>query len=424
MKGFLFTYVMTYGGAAAALFNPFIGLLIYCCFAIVRPEAMWHWAVPQGGSYSRILAIALLLGWLGKGLGDWNFGHARPIVWTLLAYVGWVVGSTLFGGYPTTWTFLDNSSKYVLPWLVGITVVRSLEQVRTLAWVLMLSQAYVALEANREWTFGNREYVAQGFAGMDNNCNAIAMVAGTGLAYFLGMSTEKVSLRWLCFVSAGLMAHYPMFANSRGGMLALVVVAFVSFVLLPKQPRHYWYFTLAVLVGLRLAGPMVWERFNTSFESGDSLDYSAQSRLDLWTDALHMMQRYPLFGVGPDNFGNVVVEYGWPRGKECHSLWMQTGAELGLPGLLLLVAFYGQTLFYVYQLSRTLDVAELWSSCLARAVIASLIGFSVAAQFVSLEGLELPYYIVLIGASLSKLAPQTAQHAIPWSVAAWPRPSV
>jgi hypothetical protein len=37
-------------------------------------------------------------------------------------------------------------------------------------------------------------------------------------------------------------------------------------------------------------------------------------------------------------------------------------------------------------------------------VIASLAGFAVAAQFVSLEGLEVPYYIVLIGAGALKLA--------------------
>jgi hypothetical protein len=39
-------------------------------------------------------------------------------------------------------------------------------------------------------------------------------------------------------------------------------------------------------------------------------------------------------------------------------------------------------------------------------VIASLAGFVVAAQFVSLDLLEHPYYITLIGAGLLKLASQ------------------
>ena len=41
MKGLIFTYAMTYGGALASLFDPFVGLLIYVCFAIVKPESMW-----------------------------------------------------------------------------------------------------------------------------------------------------------------------------------------------------------------------------------------------------------------------------------------------------------------------------------------------------------------------------------------------
>ena len=73
MKGLIFTYVLTYGGALLAVFNPYVGLLIYVCFAIIKPEAMWHWNVPIG-NYSRIVAIGLLLGWLLNGMG--NFAGA------------------------------------------------------------------------------------------------------------------------------------------------------------------------------------------------------------------------------------------------------------------------------------------------------------------------------------------------------------
>ena len=37
-------------------------------------------------------------------------------------------------------------------------------------------------------------------------------------------------------------------------------------------------------------------------------------------------------------------------------------------------------------------------------MIASIFGFALAAQFVSLPGLETPYYIVLLGAGALKLA--------------------
>src|SRR3954462_6824141 len=94
MKGLLFTYGLTYGGAIVSLFNPFIGLLVYVCFAIIRPESLWHWSVPAG-NYSRIVALALLAGWAMKGFGNWNFGRAKPIVYALLGYWLWACLSAL-----------------------------------------------------------------------------------------------------------------------------------------------------------------------------------------------------------------------------------------------------------------------------------------------------------------------------------------
>jgi hypothetical protein len=52
-------------------------------------------------------------------------------------------------------------------------------------------------------------------------------------------------------------------------------------------------------------------------------------------------------------------------------------------------------------------------------VIASITGFAVSAQFVSLVGLEAPYYVVLMGAGALKLSwmPQVkaAAHPAIWS---------
>src|SRR5262245_51866966 len=95
MKGLIFTYLLTYGGATASLFNPFVGLLVYVCFAIVKPESMWPWGVSEG-NYSRIVAIALLVGWAFKGFGKWEFGKARPIVLALLGYLVWAFIGTTF----------------------------------------------------------------------------------------------------------------------------------------------------------------------------------------------------------------------------------------------------------------------------------------------------------------------------------------
>ena len=85
--GLLFTVTLAYGGAVLSLFRPYYGLLVYVCFAIVRPEDMWPWSV-QGGNYSRIIALAMMGGWLwhicltfitGRGV-SFRFGNGKSVV--------------------------------------------------------------------------------------------------------------------------------------------------------------------------------------------------------------------------------------------------------------------------------------------------------------------------------------------------------
>ena len=405
MKGLIFTYAMAYGGAVVALYNPFYGLLIYVCFAIIRPESLWFWSVPTG-NYSRIVAVALLIGWALRGFGSWRFGRSRATVFAFIGFWSWAVLSTLFAAADGEigLRYVESLGKILLPFVVGITLIDSTAKLKALAWTIMLSQGYVAWELNLSfWQGFNRIYWV-GFAGLDNNSVAIAMVTGAGLAFFLGLHERVWWRKWLAFVGAGLMAHSVMFAFSRGGILALAMTGLLSFILIDKRPKQFAYLALAAAVGLALAGPEVRERFATTFAAPEERDESAQSRLDMWGHCWQIMQENPVLGVGPDHWPLIAAQYGWPAGKEAHSLWLQTGAELGLPGFALLLAFYLITAWRLWPLARRRGlVADEWDIAVARMYIASVVGFMASAQFVSLEGLELPYYIALIGAGALKL---------------------
>ncbi|MGH7127595.1 MAG: hypothetical protein ACREIV_03435, partial [Planctomycetaceae bacterium] len=150
MKGLIFTYALTYGGAVVSLFHPFYGLLIYICFAIIRPESLWHWSVPQGGNYSRIVAIGLLLGWMLHGFGNWNLGKAKPIVAAFIAFWCWAVVTSATAKADSSLGFMqvEEYAKVLAPFLVGMTTIRTIRQVKQLAWVLVLSQGYLAYEFN------------------------------------------------------------------------------------------------------------------------------------------------------------------------------------------------------------------------------------------------------------------------------------
>ncbi len=419
-KGLIFTYALTYGGAAVSLVKPWYGLLVYVAFAILRPESLWYWSVPQG-NYSRIVAIALLLGWVLHQFGDWKWGKGRIVVLSLLGFLGWMIISALVAPIKEMgFLAVECMAKVVLPFVVGVTLIDSVKQLKQLAWVIVLSQGYVAYELNLMYMNGFNRVTEIGFGGMDNNCVAIAMDTGLGAALFLGMgSTGRWWARLVALIAAGSMLHVVLISDSRGGMLGAILTGGISFILLPKRPIHYVVAVIGLGLALHFAGEGVRERFMTTFADKTQRDASAESRVVLWSACWEEIKANPVFGVGPAHWQFVVAKYGFPRGKAAYTLWLQEAAELGLPGLFFLVLMYASCAKRLWPyLRESVPVCDPWVRDIARMTIAALVGFAVSAQFVSLDGLELPYYVVMLGAGALKLSSRWEEATAPEAAAA------
>lgn len=411
MKGLIFTYVLTYGGAVASIFSPLAGLLIYVAFSILMPPALWHWSVPIG-NYSRIIGVAFLGGWALNGMGDGRFGAARPIAVNLCWYLGWVVASTFMSPDPSAgMPFVEFLAKIVLPFLAGVTLISSAERMRMLSWTMLVSCAYLAFECNMAY-LGGLSIEAEGFRMLDNNTFSIFMVAGYGMAIVKAFEEEVLWRRLACFGMAAAMAHVPMLSFSRGGMLGILVASLAAVYLIEKSLRTWQMVAAAAVVGAVLAGPSVIDEFGTLFNKAEQRDASAQSRIDLWTDCVRAATTSPVFGIGQGRWQHVAANYGWPDGKAAHSLWFQTVAELGFPGVAILLLFYLRTIWISWRLIPYAETREQRTH--AKMTIASLFGFAVSASFLSVDGFEFPFYVAMLGACNAKLIMQGAQK-ISWA---------
>ena len=87
--------------------------------------------------------------------------------------------------------------------------------------------------------------------------------------------------------------------------------------------------------------------------------------------------------------------------------------------MIFLTLFYGVSLKRLWPMTRErCPVADPWFRCGSRMVIASTVGFAIPAQFISLKGLEVPFYIILLGAGILKQASApTAEERAPAAAA-------
>lgn len=403
--GLIFTYGMTISGSVLSLISPFHGLLIYVCFALVKPEALWPWDV-GAGNYSRIVAVSMLLGWSYTRSANFRLGTALPTAVVLVVYWIWsVVGTFHAPVQDIAWGFTEMLTKIVIPVLVGVTTIDSIGKLKALAWVIAGSIGFVAYQMNMYYFSGWNKLYFDGFAGLDNNGVACMFVSALGVPFFLFMTCKPWWQKAAALGLGAMIAHCIQFSFSRGGMLAMVCLGLAAFIVIRKTPKRVMGFALAIIVALYFTGPEVRDRFMSMFvEEEGKKEASAQSRIDLWRDCWDVMKQKPIYGLGPDHWPLIAHKYGWIEGKEAHSLWVQTGAEQGFPGIVLLLGFYGCCMIYLWRMIL-FDEGTTPPEVLdcARMALTSLVGFVVSAQFVTVETLEIPYFIVLLGMGALKL---------------------
>lgn len=414
MKGLILTYVIAIAGTVGALRYPLFGLYIYVGFAVMRPQGIFGWAGDLSG-ISWWVGIATLIGWAFKGFGNWQFGRARWIVVALTAFLVWFALSSVLALNPglafEQWT---NLSKLVLPFFVGITMMRSQKDWLPMWWIIVLSMGYVGVEMNIDYAVKGYNTASEGFAGMDNNFFGLALVTVLGPAIVLAVYSRTWPQRIAAAVAAAAILHTILLTFSRGAFLGILTIGATAFVMIPKRPRNVFGVLIFVLIALRFTGPQLAERYATIFVPAEQRDTSSESRIDLWRDCLLVIQEFPVFGVGPANWRTIAARYGWPPGKSAHSVWMESAAENGLPGALFLLLFFLIAALKLWPIARQRVTEEnRFETALAAGGVLSIAGFIVTGQFVSAPSLEVPYYVVMTGIAMLRSRPQPAVAAVP-----------
>jgi len=271
----------------------------------------------------------------------------------------------------------------------------------------------------RRFDVGGAQWRLAGLYYYDANDFAILAVTAVPLGIYFGLTQPQLHRRLMSLAGLVVLLVAFIWSGSRGGFLALLaVVAF--FLFRYTAMRLPWRVLIAALIiatGWMTASDRYWTQMTTILHTDD--DYNRTSlngREQIWRRGIGYMLSHPLFGVGASNFGvaegtispharlqerAIGVRWNAP-----HNSFVQVGAELGVPGLLLLLAVMGSAFGALRRVTRVDGASSRWSRAppqLAQALQASLVGFVVGAFFLSLAYSEMLYSLVAFAVALRKV---------------------
>jgi O-antigen ligase len=342
------------------------------------------------------------------------------IAFVLLGLVGAPFGLSLGA---SAQYFLDSYSKMVIHALLLFVVVRAVRDVWLLVWAyvwscaLMIYLAIFVLEAEQ---IGSQVMRIHGMGAYDSNdfgCIAIAGVPLTLVTFHTARWPGKIAS---ALILVGIGVSFAK-SGSRGGFLGLLAVGLAILLTLRIVPVVKRALLAAVVaLALVLSAPQgYWEQMSTMLDIEEDYNWSSvDGRKQIAERGIGYMLQYPVFGVGMSNFGRAEITISDKARATApgegifmaapHNTYVQVGAELGVPSLLLWCSLIFGSMYSLRRLRKRVPQAwrtgtreETFLFYLLHYLPLSFLGFAVTSMFVSFAYLEPLYVLVAIAGGVT-----------------------
>lgn len=388
------------------------GVSVYIAAAVGRVSDVFpmlaplHLALLSAGL--AIVCVALDTGALSRINASLNFATS----WCVLGILLWAVLGVPTSLWPGGSVGIIRTMllKVVVMYFVVIGAVRHPRDVTRLLAVFVGSTALYAVMVLIRFRSDPSAIRDLGLYDYDANDFATLIACTVPLAVHLVVTRFARIPRAAGLAAVGALLLAFIWANSRGGFLALLAG---SLILLfgYRAVRALYRFSVAgvlALAFLAAASPSFWARMDSIADPGQDYNMtSSEGRLQLWERGIGYMMARPVFGVGAGGFptaeGTLSSESkeaeAHGRGlkwSEPHNSFVQAGAELGLPGLLIFIAM-------LWTAARGLRRME--DPGLATALVASVVAFAVGGFFLSLAYKEMLYALMAFCVALRTSRP-------------------
>lgn len=309
---------------------------------------------------------------------------------------------------------LDAYFRVILAYILIVLAMRGPREISQFVWAFVISCAILSWMATSvfQLTGGAGMQRLGGLYMYDANDLGVLLVMGIPLTLFSFETSGKIgklaSLGILLWIGLAIAR-----SGSRGAFLGLVAMVPVFLVWARHISIQRRLLSVGVLLGaLVLAAPFgYWDQMKSLTSPKEDYNWqSEQGRRKVAIRGINYMMSRPLTGLGVDNFSKAewtISELAQNRyrvkgikGSAAHNTWIQAGAEMGFPGLILYVTFVFGTLWALIRERRRLPSSWRIGDRDQRVLYAAsvylplaILGFAVTSSFVSFAYAD-PMYLM------------------------------
>ncbi|TAL88653.1 MAG: putative O-glycosylation ligase, exosortase A system-associated [Rhodanobacter sp.] len=394
-----------FGMIPYTLMRPYVGLLVWSWLGYMNPNRLCY-GFAISFPWVELVAIVTLLSLLFSK-------ESKKIPWSttsvlLVMFLLWTGLTTFFAVVPNSaWEKWLEFAKILVMVFVTLVLINNRERMHWLVWMIVVSLGFYGVKGGLFTILhggGNHVFGPPASFIADNNALALALCMTLPFMRYLQLHSSRKLVRTGLGFGMLLTGIAVLGTYSRGGLIALVIVAGALFL---KSRGRLAVVLVIVAVGFTAYHfmPAQWtDRMDTLHHAGQT--DSGETRIQSYEFAASVAAHRPLLGGGFNVYQSASLwrSYGPEDAipRAIHSIYFRVMGEQGFPGLVLFLML----LFVSWRncsrvRKRTRDIPDMkWAFDLASMLQVSLVAFMAAGAFLPMSYFDLAYQVMALCAIL------------------------
>ncbi|HET7561830.1 MAG TPA: putative O-glycosylation ligase, exosortase A system-associated [Rhodanobacteraceae bacterium] len=403
--------LLIFGTIPFIFMRPYLGLLVWSWLGYMNPHRLtfgFAYSFPWVMLIAIVTMVSLALSKERKRI-PWSAVSVLLVVFLL-----WTGLTTFFAVVPdSAWSRWQEFAKVLVMVFVTLILVNSRQRMHWLVWMIVVSLGFYGLKGGLfTLTHGGTNHVL-GPAGSfiaDNNALALALCMTLPFMRYLQLHSTHKWVRFglgasMLFTGIAVLGTY-----SRGGLIALAIVAGALFV---KSRGRLAVIVVMFAVGLTAYHfmPPQWTARMHTLQDAQQVN-SAETRIQSWKFSANVALHRPVFGGGFDVYkSNQMWQSYGPEDatpRAVHSIYFRVLGEQGFVGLGLFLALLLASWRNCSRVrKRTRHILDMrWAFDLASMLQVSLVAFMAAGTFLPMTYFDMTYQLMALSAVLSAFCTQ------------------